>query len=59
MAITSLMYHCEYINNFVLLQRKFAVGMQMRSIWVIFADNVVLRWRQAKNNFLRLIRMFA
>jgi len=25
-AVTSLMYHCKYINKFVLLQQKFNVG---------------------------------
>jgi len=26
-AIISLMYHCKFINKFVLLQKKFAVGL--------------------------------
>ena len=31
MAVSSLMYHCKYINKFVLLQQKFAVGSYMCS----------------------------
>jgi len=27
MAVTSLMYHCKYIDKFVLLQQKTAVGL--------------------------------
>jgi len=32
MTVTSLMYHCEYINEFVLLLRTSAVGSQLCSI---------------------------
>jgi len=26
MAVTSLLYHCKYINKFILLLRRFAIG---------------------------------
>jgi len=32
MVITNLMYHCKYINKFVLLLRKYAVVSSMCSI---------------------------
>jgi len=35
-AVTSLIYHCKYINKFILLQQTFAVGSNMCSISVIF-----------------------
>jgi len=52
MAVASLMYHCKYINKFVLVLRKSAVG------WVIFTDIPIVRWRQARNNHLQWIWIF-
>jgi len=39
MTVTSLTYHCKkYINKFVLLPQKSAVGSQMCLIQVILTD---------------------
>jgi len=49
-AVTSLMCQCKYINQFVLLQQKFAVASWMCSVLVIFhryrSSEMTSSWKQ-------------
>jgi len=60
MAIANLMYHCKYINKFVLLLRKSAVVSKMCSI--LNDSHRYLNTEMMSgytNSHLRLIRIFA
>jgi len=56
-AVTSLMYHCKFINKFVFLSASLLLGRKCVQFQCFFTDITVLRWRQARNNHLRLNRI--